>query len=237
LCNLDGSEPVQIGQLKTVLGREPSGEAKLSGDEKAVAYCAERKKTIPARPDSIGWVWNIFVQDLDKDTGRVVGKGYLVDWAPDRKYMLVRPKYYLPQCVLAPTSSLDRPMRQFESRKIDSSFTQDSKSVLYADTARLWSMSIESGQRTLLFTLPKGFWWVREMPDGKSIGIGTRPRSQKGVWTSFMVSKSGKGLQRLFEVRGDRGEMFGAWYSPDMRTLVVVKREVRNKIVIIDNFR
>lgn len=240
LCNVDGSEPVQIGHLKATLGRSP-GNAQLSGDEKGLAYCAEQSVTDPTKPDSIYWTWDIFTQDLEKDTAQIVGKGYLVDWSADRKYMLLIPNYpraygSRPQFSLALTNVLDKPIRQFESHT-SPSFTHDGKNVLYTDSTKLWSMAIESGRRSLLFTLPKESWWVRETPDGKSIGIGTRPPHLKGVWASFIISKSGKGIEKIGEVNSQEVEFWGASFSSDMKTLLLTKPEARNRVVIIDNFR
>lgn len=231
VCNADGSEPVQITHFH---GVTLFAGSKWSGDGKAIAYSDVRRDTIPMRPDSTHIVSNIFIHDLGKDTGQIVGVGFLVDWSSDRKYMLfVRDWDNTNKHFLALTTSLNEPIREINS-KAAPVFTLDSKYILYSDAARIWSISIDNGKQSLLFKLPKDFMnfvILGEMFDGKSIGILTYDKDIRRI---IKVSNSGAEPETLIEVPGD---INGLSYSPDTKTIVGSRLETRNKIVIIDNFR
>lgn len=235
ICNADGSEPVQITHLTR---GSVGGLPQWSSDGTAIAYTVSKRDTIPEKPDSTYIAFNIFIHKLGKDTGQIIGKGTLADWSSDNKYLLFardRNVFNPNKYVLALTSSPAEPIKEIDSRNTPS-FTNDSKNVVYSDSVYIWSISIENGQQSKLFKLPKEgvVEILGEMFDGKSIGIMTY-NSDRGTYKVAKLFNNGTGLETLLEIPGGLSSVIS--YSPSMNTILFTRIETRNKIILIDNFR
>jgi hypothetical protein len=208
-----------------------------SDDGRFIAFSVLRKDSLQSKPDTTVVVSTILVQQINSDTGHVIGTGYLLDWSQDGKYMLYSSEGIVkkPKCFFASIDSLDKPLKTFESNNI--LFTYDSQNILYIDDSLgVWNFSILSGKETLLFRLPKVYtesWFLRGWPNENSMAIVTN-NFEKEYISITRCSKSGSGFKELLRIPGWSG---GFSYCMSTKILAISRIETRNKIVVIDNFR
>jgi serine/threonine protein kinase len=236
-CNTDGTDPIQVSHVVNPSNVSNHGIF-WAGDGRTFAYTISTIDTVSGKPESVSN--HILVQDISAGNVQDCGEGTLIDWTQDGKYMLVEKEgknvenssVTKNKFVLAPVQSLDKPTRVIDSYN-SVFFTRDSKSVIYTDSAYIWSLSIDNGQVTRSRKRPAGISWPQEMPDGKSL-FNASLHWREGKWIVYKISKVGSVMQKLCEVEG---QISGGDVSPDMKKAIFSKEEDKGNIILIDNFR
>ena len=97
----------------------------------------------------------------------------------------------------------------------------------------MWFIPLDTGKNKHLIKTPKSFIFLNSMPDNKSIfGTIKDPASQ---WSTLVKLDCAYG--RVEKIMKIGPGWFGATISPDGKTVVFIRHETKNKIIVLDNFR
>ncbi len=231
-CNKDGSDPTKFApkiekyRLVSIMG------LRWSTDMKSFFFSGFRSDTIRKNPDSIVVKYSFFEHELATNITRKIGDGALIDISRDEKYLLYLPDLNFPfKVFLALKSAPDKIIKKIAIRETMPRFSWDSKSVIAQDSIGVWSIPLDVDKSKHLIKTPKSFWFISPMPDDKSfLGIIANPASKNRTWVKLYCA-SGK----VEEIRKMHG--YGAVVSHDGKTVVFIRIETKNRIIVLDNFR
>jgi class 3 adenylate cyclase/Tol biopolymer transport system component len=231
ICNKDGSEPVKFAPVLDKY--RPFVNKSWFGDMKSVIFNGFRIDTIRKSPDSIVTKFNYFEHELTTNITRKIGDGMLFDISKDGKYLLYVPDLNAPpKAVLALKATPDKIIKEITLWQSTICFSWDSKSALVQDSNGVWSIPLDTDKSKHLIKTPKSFMFLNSVPDDKSI-LGLIPVSAPHNYTLVKVYYADG---RVEEIRKQMPG-FGATVSPDGKTVVFIRNERVNKIIVLDNFR
>lgn len=234
ICNKDGTEPTKftptIEKYKIIPVR-----IHWPADIKSVFFSGFQIDTIRKNPDSIVAKYSFFEFELATNITRKIGDGALFDISRDGKYVLYtlddKLNSFPTRAVLSLTSSPDKVIKEIAIHGVSPCFSWDSKSAIAQDSIGVWSISLDVVKSKHRIKTPKAFIFITSMPDDKSI-LGL---IQNEAPASYTLVKIYYANGRVEEIRKMPG--FGFKVSPDGKTLVLIRVEIKNRIIVLDNFR
>jgi Tol biopolymer transport system component len=232
ICNKDGS-----GTAKFAPKIEPYTPLApvicWSADMKSVFFSGYRSDTIRKNPDSIALKYSLFEYKLANDLTREIGDGAIIDISRDEKYLWYSPDLNYPfKAYLALKSTPNKIIMEISMRERSPRFSWDSKSAIAQDSIGLWYIPLNAYNNKHLIKTPKSFEFGSFMPDDQSIlGDVKDPNSQDRTLVKLYYA-SGR-VEKICKMPG-----WGNYeISPDGKTLIYVKDETKNRIIVLDNFR
>jgi serine/threonine protein kinase/Tol biopolymer transport system component len=225
ICNMDGSEAIQISHLAYPQLLNTSRFC-WSGDGKSIAYTVLNRDTISQHPDS--FYFYITIQNLETGSTTNFGNGILIDWSLDGKYILLKEQVDVKnKYLLVLTISPSKPIKLLESFHRPS-FTKDSKNVLFTDSTYLWNFSIAERKAKPLQILTKNFQGTEKRAYGSEFD------KEKKKWVFYKYSEFGYKEKKLFELEG---AIFGVDITPDKKRIILSRQESKSSVVLLENFR
>jgi Tol biopolymer transport system component len=230
VCNRDGSEPTKFALTIGKYTQIYALGILWFPDMKSVYFNCDRSDTIRKNPDSIDVKHCYFEHEFATNVTRKIGDGILIDISWDGKYILYARKDIY-QVVLANKSAPDKIIKEIAFNRGMPHFSWDSKSVIVQDSIGVWSIPVDVGKNKHLIKTPKSFRLISPMPDGKSIlGRMWDAASLNNVLVKVHLINAS--VEVIKEYSG-----LSSTVSPDGKTLVFVKVETMNRIIVLDNFR
>ncbi|HAL56430.1 MAG TPA: hypothetical protein DCP63_08145 [Bacteroidetes bacterium] len=239
ICSKDGSEPTKVVPLVenyTLNGWPP---ARWSTDGKSILFNSFRRDTVRKNPDSVVFHSAFFEHELTANITRKIADGELFDLSRDGKYVLFRRDRdsISTRTVLALKTAPEKPIKEASSPWTPSQFSVDSKSVITQDSLGLSFLSVEDGKTKQRVKTSKYFAKIHPFPDGKSIlgSLWDPARNNRSLVRLLLQNGS---VDRIAEIAPTASIWsFGCSISPDGMTLLYSKKESKNRIVLLDNFR
>jgi serine/threonine protein kinase len=233
--NKDGSDPVK---LPTTIEDYTINRVMWSTVGKPMIVTASRMDTVRRAPDSVAPHFAFFEFDPLTNATNKLSEGFLFDASRDGKYILYRPNDIkeFPNGVLALRSSPEKPLRSIKSPWSLQRFSWDSKSIVTSDSLTISIEPVEGGKARKI-KKPKNFNVVQLMPDGKSM-LGTKYNPALRNQTLVKLQLADGKLEELAPLsQSSQVWWMSSSISPDSKTLLFFKGEVKNRIVVLENFR
>ena len=232
ICNMDGSDPTKFAPTIEKYTLMPYLSVFWSPDMKSFFFNGCRRDTIRTNPDSIVVTYSHFEYELATKTTRKTGDGALLDISRDGR-TIVYALEDVHRAVLASKSTPDKKIMDIVIHEDDAMprFSWDSKSVLIQDSMGLWSIPLDASKSKQRIKTPKTFWLIGPMPDDKSIlGCVVDAATQRNTLVKVNIANG-----TVEEIRKIPGRI--AVISPDGKTLTFIRVEIKNRIIVLDNFR
>jgi len=233
--NKDGTDPVK---LAASIENYTINTAIWSMVGKPMLFTAYRMDTVRKAPDSVAARYAFFEFDPVTSATSRMGEGWLFDASRDGKYLLYRPNDVkeFSKGVLALRASLDKPLKNFSSPWSYPRFSWDSKGVVTSDSLTISIEPVEGGKARKI-KKPKNFDIVQLMPDGKWM-LGTKYNPALRNTTLVKMQLADGKIEELAPLpQSSQVWWMSSSISPDGKTLLFYKGEVKNRIVVLENFR
>ncbi len=231
----DGSDPVK---LTASIENYTINTAIWSMVGKPILFTASRMDTVRRAPDSVTARYAFFEFDPLTNATSKMGEGWLFDASRDGKYILYRPNDVkeFSKGVLALRASPDKPLKSFSPSWSLPRFSWDSKSMVTSDSLTISIEPVEGGKARKI-KKPKNFEIVQLMPDGKWI-LGTKYNPALRNQTLVKLQLADGKIEELAPLpQSSQVWWMSSSISPDSKTLLFCKGEVKNRIVVLENFR
>lgn len=244
VCNIDGSEPITIDP-KTEKYTIARYGAFWSPDNESFFFNGVREPTESGFEDSASAPYKVFRYFFGTNDTKEITAGVLADVSRDGILFLLKRDYFESDTALVvPASTPDSIIRVINadrSRWMSTRFTWDSKNIVLQDTNGIEVIPIDRGMRKMIPGSQKNFYLVDVAPNNNSIiAITIEPKTKRAVLVE-MNYFSGKYSLLTALPANTQLSNYSSFFSTDVispngKMMIFYILEIKNRIILFDNF-